>query len=150
LNIAYLNINNLCRQEVKAATDPSKISKRKSRYICKAYFYNSSRIFFVTLTLLGPQASNHQVFISYSNADFDYAQKLYSDLEAAGLEPFLGVAALLPGQDKREFVEKNIRSSRYLVALLSRNSIQDRLPRPEIYICRLEEYKTVLSSLVSL
>jgi hypothetical protein len=64
-----------------------------------------------------------RVFISYAREDAHIAQRLYSDLEQAGVVPWLDTENLLPGQNWRTAIEQAINMSTYVLALLSSNSI---------------------------
>lgn len=64
-----------------------------------------------------------QVFISYAREDASYAKKLYDDLVACGLTPWLDTVSLLLGLDWKTEVRKAIRESRFFIALLSSHSV---------------------------
>ncbi len=66
------------------------------------------------------------VFISYAREDQLAAIRLYHDLKRAGVEPWLDVFSLLPGQNWRVAIQKAIRTCRYFVALISSHSLNRR------------------------
>ena len=75
----------------------------------------------------GPQSTSQTtVFINYYIGDRSSAQRLYSDLKAANLNPWIDNENLLPGQDRSTEIEKAIRGSRFFVTLLSARSINER------------------------
>ena len=98
------------------------------------------------------------MFINYHEGDFPSAQRLYSDLSAASLKPWIDKENLLPGQIRDTEIEKGIKESRYFIALLSSRSIndigdaqlqikkglsvKDRFPESKIYFipARLDEF----------
>ncbi|MCP4106797.1 MAG: toll/interleukin-1 receptor domain-containing protein [Desulfobacteraceae bacterium] len=60
-----------------------------------------------------------KVFISYAREDIEIAERLYSNLKDAGLEPWMDKEDLLPGQEWDMTITKAIRESRFFVAVLS-------------------------------
>ena len=64
-----------------------------------------------------------KVFISYAREDRKTALKLYHDLKKAGLNPWLDLKNLLPGQNWQRHIELAIKSSDFFIALLSNNSV---------------------------
>lgn len=70
--------------------------------------------------------SGFQVFISYAHEDSVSAQRLYKDLKNAGLNPWLDNRSLLPGQRWESKIREAMGSSRYFIALLSRNSVEKK------------------------
>lgn len=71
-----------------------------------------------------PKRRELKVFISYAREDLDSARRLYSDLKAHGLRPWLDKEDLLPGDDWRRAVVAAIQKCDYFLALLSSNSVQ--------------------------
>ncbi len=69
---------------------------------------------------------NKKVFISYAREDANSAKKLYKDLSDAGLEPWLDLESLLPGQRWKSVISDAIRKSSYFIPLLSSNSVGKR------------------------
>ena len=63
-----------------------------------------------------------KVFIAYVKEDRAMAERLYSDLEAAGFAPWIDVCKLLPGQNWPRAIETAIETSTFFVACFSRNS----------------------------
>jgi hypothetical protein len=90
------------------------------------------------------------IFLSYAREDAEIAAKLYKDLSRAGHEVWFDKVSLQPGQRWKPEIKKNIRHSKYFVALLSSNSVSktgyvqkelhealeilDEHPESEIYI----------------
>jgi tetratricopeptide (TPR) repeat protein len=72
------------------------------------------------------QPSSHKVFINYYERDFQYAQRLFSDLSAASLSPWIDRENLLPGQLKDLETDRAIRECRFFIALLSAMSVQSK------------------------
>ena len=72
------------------------------------------------------QPSSHKVFINYYENDFPYAQRLFSDLSAASLSPWIDKENLLPGQLKDLETDRAIRESRFFITLLSAISVQSK------------------------
>ena len=67
-----------------------------------------------------------KVFISYAREDRKTALKLYHDLKKAGLNPWLDLKNLLPGQNWQRHIELAIKSSDFFIALLSNNSVSKK------------------------
>ena len=59
------------------------------------------------------------VFISYAREDIDAAERLYADLRAVGLSPWIDSHKLLGGQDWKNATIKAIRDSDFFIALFS-------------------------------
>ncbi len=66
------------------------------------------------------------VFISYAKEDFDEAKKLYAELRAAGLDPWLDKESLLAGTNWQRGIKNAIDNSMYFIPLLSSNSVKAR------------------------
>ena len=66
------------------------------------------------------------VFINYYEKDASSAQKLYLDLKAAALNPWIDKENLLPGQNISDVTMKAIKESDYFVELLSKISVNER------------------------
>jgi hypothetical protein len=71
-------------------------------------------------------ASGPRVFIAYVIEDYEHAVRLYSDLLAAGLNPWLDRKKLLPGQDWRRCIERAIDTCDFFVACFSPRSVRKR------------------------
>ena len=71
-------------------------------------------------------AEGPRVFISYVREDYEAASKLYAELEAAGLRPWLDRKKLLPGQNWRGCVERAIDTCDFFIACFSSNSVGKR------------------------
>src|SRR5215469_11878604 len=57
-----------------------------------------------------------KVFISYAREDFNKAKRLYNDLRAAAVDPWLDRESILPGQKWKGAIRSAIKTSRYFVA----------------------------------
>lgn len=64
-----------------------------------------------------------QIFISYAREDLDIAKKLYIDLANIGLNVWWDQESLLPGENWKKVISREIKQSRYFLALLSKNSL---------------------------
>jgi cold shock CspA family protein len=64
-----------------------------------------------------------RVFISYAKEDKGFAEKLYSDLQQAGVKPWLDYMDLIPGQRWEAAIKKAISDSSYFIAVLSSYSV---------------------------
>jgi hypothetical protein len=71
-------------------------------------------------------SSGPRVFIAYVVEDYEYATHLYSDLLAAGLNPWLDRKKLLPGQDWRRCIERAIDTCDFFIACFSPRSVHKR------------------------
>lgn len=67
-----------------------------------------------------------KIFISYAREDLENAERMYKDIQANGLHPWMDKFSISPGKNWREEIELAIRSSRYFILLLSSNSISKR------------------------
>lgn len=68
-----------------------------------------------------------QVFISYAREDVQAAKEIYEFLnEVDGIRPWLDLEALLPGADWQRSIMHAIKESRFILVLLSNNSINKR------------------------
>ena len=67
-----------------------------------------------------------RIFICYAQEDENAARKLFSNLRAEGLNPWLDKESLLPGQNWRLAIQQAIRESSYFLALLSSRSVTKR------------------------
>ena len=67
-----------------------------------------------------------KVFICYAREDEDAAKRLFRDLKGEGLDPWLDMESLLPGQDWQVAIQQAIRESHYFLALLSSKSVRKR------------------------
>ena len=63
------------------------------------------------------------IFVSYAREDTETAVRLYTDLKANGLKPWLDVECLRPGENWKRAIQQAIRDSRYFLALLSTKSV---------------------------
>jgi hypothetical protein len=67
-----------------------------------------------------------RIFIAYVNEDAPLALRLYRDLEAHGLAPWIDSQKLLPGQNWPRAIEEAISVSDYFIACLSTKSVLKR------------------------
>lgn len=65
----------------------------------------------------------NRIFISYAKEDKGFAEKLYSDLQQAGVGPWLDSEDLIPGQPWEAAIKKAISESTYFIAVLSSRSV---------------------------
>jgi len=91
-----------------------------------------------------------KVFISYAHEDQDYAKKLYYDLRNRGVDAWIDIEDLLPGENWKYTINQTIKNCTHFLALLSFNSINkkgfvqkelktainllDEIPDNEIYL----------------
>jgi hypothetical protein len=68
---------------------------------------------------------NTKVFISYSKIkrDSEVAYEIYKYLHDLGCRPWMDVHNLIPGQDRKLEIQKNIRNSDLFIAILSNTSV---------------------------
>lgn len=66
------------------------------------------------------------IFISYAREDSEVALRLYTDLTASGHNPWIDQISIAPGKIWKDEISRAIRSSRYFVLLLSKNSVSKR------------------------
>ncbi len=67
-----------------------------------------------------------RIFIAYVSEDAALALRLYQDLEALGLAPWMDSQKLLPGQNWPRAIEEAISVSDYFIACLSTKSVLKR------------------------
>ena len=67
-----------------------------------------------------------KVFISYAHENADVASRLFHDLKAASIEPWLDKECLLPGQRWSDAITEAIQTSDYFLALFSSASVSKR------------------------
>ena len=67
-----------------------------------------------------------RIFIAYVSEDAALALRLYQDLEAHGLAPWMDSQKLLPGQNWPRAIEEAISVSDYFIACLSTRSVLKR------------------------
>jgi len=63
------------------------------------------------------------IFISYAREDLKIAYRLYNDIKNKGIECWLDIEDILPGQNWKQAIKTTIRESQYFIALLSSNSV---------------------------
>lgn len=79
------------------------------------------------------------VFISYSSADAAFVQDLVRRMERRGVSLWFDRAEIKPGDYIRERINKGISDSRYLLAVLSPNSLNSRWVQQEIDAAMIRE-----------
>ncbi len=67
-----------------------------------------------------------KVFLGYAVEDREAAERLFDDLERAGLDPWLDTRKLLPGQNWPRAIEQAIAISDFFVACFSQRSVPKR------------------------
>ena len=67
-----------------------------------------------------------RIFVSYAREDREIARQLYDAMKRAGLEPWLDVEDLLPGQLWKTEIRQAIQESQFFVAVLSSSAISKR------------------------
>ena len=67
-----------------------------------------------------------QVFIAYVTEDSAQADRLCSDLENRGFDPWIDRRKLLPGQNWPRAIERAIANCHFFIACLSANSVSKR------------------------
>lgn len=63
------------------------------------------------------------VFVCYAKEDLECARTLYAELRKAGVTPWMAYEDILPGQDWEYEITQALTRSRYVLALLSSNSV---------------------------
>lgn len=66
------------------------------------------------------------VFISYAREDMSHARRLFDVLRQRGVEAWLDIEMLLPGQKWRSTIQEVIRKCEYFIAILSRQSLSKK------------------------
>ena len=72
-----------------------------------------------------------KVFISYSRKDIDFARKLAGDLEKAGYDVWWDITGLHGGDDWVSTIPAAIAASKYMIVVLTPNSIESTWVRKE-------------------
>lgn len=67
-----------------------------------------------------------RVFINYAREDADAAEKLYRSLKRRGVNPWMDIKDLKPGQRWQSVIEKEIECCSHFLALLSSRSVPKR------------------------
>jgi formylglycine-generating enzyme required for sulfatase activity len=67
-----------------------------------------------------------KIFISYSRKDSEIAERVYKDLQNEGFAPWLDKESLLPGQNWKMMISKEMKESSFFLALLSSDSLGKR------------------------
>jgi hypothetical protein len=71
-------------------------------------------------------AKTPRVFISYAREDRTKAEQIYDNLTKEGFSPWIDTRDLPPGSKWQESIERALRDSDFILALLSNNSISKR------------------------
>jgi hypothetical protein len=66
------------------------------------------------------------VFISYAREDYEFAERIYHELRRRGFSPWLDKKSLLPGEDWQSTIRNAIKSSSYILILISKSSVNKR------------------------
>ena len=72
---------------------------------------------------LSPSSQPLKLFLCHGNEDKPTVRKLYYQLLASGVEPWLDEENLLPGQDWKYEITKAVRESNIVIVCLSRTSV---------------------------
>jgi hypothetical protein len=67
-----------------------------------------------------------RIFISYAREDREIAERLFTDLSAAGLEPWLDTQKIRPGERFEKAIRIALRESDFICVLLSARSLSKR------------------------
>jgi hypothetical protein len=78
----------------------------------------------------------HDVYISYSHRDRQIAERVHSDLTAAGIDAFRDVPNILPGMNWQDAIADAIASATVVVALRSPDAAESRLVRRDIELAQ--------------
>jgi uncharacterized protein YjbI with pentapeptide repeats len=83
-------------------------------------------------SLLDNPIETYSCFISYSNKDYIFAQRLYADLQDNGIRCWFGPENLKIGDKIRDRIHESIRRSDKLLVVLSENSIDSDWVEQEV------------------
>ena len=67
-----------------------------------------------------------KVFISYAREDCDIAKRLYTDLKNMGYDVWIDIERLIPGENWKSAISKQIKDCSYFIALLSSQSVSKK------------------------
>lgn len=70
--------------------------------------------------------SEGRIFISYTRKDKEAAIRFYNELRSVGLDPWIDIDCLRPGENWKNAIKQAIRGSQYFLALISTNSVDKR------------------------
>ncbi len=70
--------------------------------------------------------SKKNIFISYAREDSNIANRIYDDLNKAGVNPWLDTKNILPGQNWQRVTIKALKESDYVLILLSSDSLSKK------------------------
>ena len=71
-------------------------------------------------------ATPPQIFLCYAREDFEIARDLYKKLSEAGFTPWMDKVDLAGGQRWRQDIPKALRTSDFILVLLSRQMVAQR------------------------
>ncbi len=76
----------------------------------------------------GTDFENHsaKVFICYSSLDYEEANRLYDKLVNVNLDPWMDKRNIIPGENWKEAISQSLRSSDFILLLLSSTSVEKR------------------------
>ncbi len=89
-----------------------------------------------------------KIFISYSRKDIDFVRKLAGDLEKAGYDVWWDLTDLRGGDDWPRVIPQAIESSKYVIVVISPNSIVSDWVEKE-YTHALELHKKIIPIMLS-
>ena len=72
------------------------------------------------------------IFLSYASEDEKEVRGIYSQLKQAGYKPWMFTEDLLPGQDNKLTIEKQIRISDFFMFFVSKNSLKEGFLQREL------------------
>ncbi len=108
------------------------------------------------------------IFVCCASQDSEIGKRLYEDLKESGIRPWMESIDLLPGENVKTAIRIAMKESRYVLALLSENSLTEKglaqrelrmaldiageFPHSEIYIIpvRLNECEPLDEELLKL
>jgi len=90
---------------------------------------------------LSAEITEKKIFISYADADWDNAKKLYDDLKKRGTDAWIDKEDLLPGEKIRMVIRQAIENSSYFLLLLSSNSVSKKGQAQKQLKMALESYE---------
>jgi len=101
-------------------------------------------------TLSNNPTNFYSCFISYSNEDSKFAERLYDDLRAKGIRCWFAPHRMKAGSKIRETLDKAIKSNDKLLLILSENSVNSEWVEKEVETAFEEERHKKITSLFPL
>ena len=92
-------------------------------------------------SLAGRPIQFHSCFISYSTKDQDFADRLYTDLQAEGVQCWFATHHMQSGKKVHEQIDKAIRTHERLLLILSPESMKSEWVKTEISKARKREIR---------